>query len=306
MVTTRIAMAAWLAAALSVIAVPARAQTDQPVAGPPLGVVGTVRYYPGFPSQNVAPRNVEVWLPPHYDRDTTARYPVIYMQDGQNAFDPFTSYGGVDWGVDETMTRLIAADSVRPAIIVAIWNTPKRFQEYMPEQAVPADTVFASGVEGYGPIHGRAISDAYLRFMVEELKPYIDTTYRTLTDRANTFVMGSSMGGLIAAYALTQYPRVFGGAACLSTHWPAADGAFVPYFAEHLPASASHRFYFDHGTRTLDSLYAPYQERVDVAMRRAGYVAGKNWVSRVFPGADHSERSWRVRVAEPLVYLLGR
>ena len=92
----------------------------------------------------------------------------------------------------------------------------------------------------------------------------------------------------------------------LPPHRPAADGAFVSYPRRALPPPASHRFYFDHGTATLDSLYAPYQERVDAAMRAAGYTEGKNWVTRIFPGADHSERSWRVRVAEPLIFLLGR
>lgn len=284
----------------------AGAQTDHPVAGPPLGIEGTIRFYGSFPSRFVAPRNVEVWLPPGYARDTTARYPVLYVQDGQNAFDPATSYIGVDWGLDETMTRLIAADSVRPAIMVAIWNTPKRFDEYMPEKAVRRSGAFGSGVPGLGLIKGRPISDDYLRFMVQELKPFIDRTYRTLPGPGDTFIMGSSMGGLIAAYAVMEYPKVFGGAACLSTHWPAADGAFVTYFTRAIPAAASHKFYFDHGTETLDAQYGPYQAKVDSAMRAAGYVEGRNWISRVLPGADHSERSWRVRVNVPLEFLLGR
>jgi len=293
-------------AASPAFAVAALAQTAQPVAGPPLGVEGTIRFYASFPSRFVAARNVEVWLPPGYARDTTARYPVLYVQDGQNAFDPATSYIGVDWGLDETMTRLIAADSVRPAIMVAIWNTPKRFDEYMPQQAVSKGGAFGSGVPGLGLIKGHPISDDYLRFMVQELKPFIDRTYRTRAGPGDTFIMGSSMGGLIAAYAVMEYPNVFGGAACLSTHWPAANGAFLTYFIKRIPAPASHRFYFDHGTETLDAEYAPYQQRADSASRAAGYVEGKNWISRVFPGAEHSERAWRVRVSQPLVFLLGR
>lgn len=302
---SRAGRAAAAALAAAVVSVPAAAQVAAPVPGPPLGVTGTVRFFGAFPSRFVAARDVEVWLPPDYDRDTAARYPVVYAQDGQNVFDPATSYGGVDWGVDETMTDLIASHAVRPAIVVAIWNTPARFQEYMPQQALGSATVFASGVPGLPPVKGPAVSDAYLRFLVEELKPFIDSTYRTLPDRANTFVMGSSMGGLIAAYAMIAYPAVFGGAACLSTHWPAADGAFVAYLARSLPPPATHRFYFDHGTATLDSLYDPWQRRVDDAMRAAGYALGRNWTTRVYPGADHSERSWRVRVAVPLIFLLG-
>ena len=285
---------------------PAQAQGASPVAGPPLGVTGTIRFHGDFPSRYVASRNVEVWLPPGYARDTTARYPVLYVQDGQNVFDPATSYTHVDWGVDETMATLIAAGTIRPAIVVGIWNTPARFQEYMPQKALGPDSGFASGVPGMPGIHGPALSDAYLRFMVEELKPFVDSAFRTLPGPANTFVMGSSMGGLISAYAVMEYPGVFGGAACLSTHWPAAGGAFADYLRHALPDPSSHRFYFDHGTATLDSLYAPYQRRVDAAMQAAGYALGRTWVTRVFPGADHSERSWRTRVDVPLVFLLGK
>ena len=118
--------------------------------------------------------------------------------------------------------------------------------------------------------------------------------------------MGSSMGGLISAYALTEYPQVFGRAACVSTHWPAGYGAAIDYFGKHLPDPATHRLYFDHGTATLDAAYAPYQQRMDQAMQQAGYRNGVNWVSREFPGADHSEKSWRKRVEVPLRFLLGR
>lgn len=299
-------------AALALTALTARVATAQPApapAGPPLGVSGVVRFHPAFRSRFVAPRNVEVWLPPGYERDRSARYPVLYVHDGQNVFDPATSYTGVDWGIDETMTRLVAEHRVRPAIVVAIWNTPARMAEYMPQKALPpqaADSGFASGIPGFPAVHDTLRSDAYLRFVVEELEPFIDSTYRTRTGPADTFIMGSSMGGLISAYAVAEYPQVFGGAACLSTHWPAGDGATIDYLARRLPDPRSHRFWFDHGTNTLDAAYAPFQRRMDAAMRGAGYVEGKSWISRVYPGADHSERSWRVRVADPLVFLLGR
>ncbi len=298
------------AAALAIVLAGARARAQQPpaVPGPPLGVTGVVSFHGDFPSKLVAPRNVEVWLPPGYARQRTARYPVLYVHDGQNVFAPATSYTKVDWGIDETMTRLVAEGKVRPAIVVAVWNTPKRMQEYMPARALasPGDSI-SSGIPGVPAFPGPVLSDAYLRFLVEELKPFIDRTYRTRTGPADTFIMGSSMGGLISAYAVTEYPNVFGGAACLSTHWPAGNGAMVAYLRKALPGPTSgHRFWFDHGTAALDSLYAPYQRQVDGIMKAAGYTEGKNWVSRVYPGADHSERAWRVRVADPLVFLLGR
>ena len=148
-------------------------------------------------------------------------------------------------------------------------------------------------------------SDRYLKFLVEEVKPFIDRTYRTQPDAAHTFVMGSSMGGLISGYALVEYPQVFGGAGCVSTHWPSDDGSAIEYFAKHLPAPGKHRIYFDYGTATLDASYEPYQQRMDQAMRAAGYTEGRDWVTKKFPGAEHSEKSWRERVEIPLTFLLG-
>ena len=153
---------------------------------------------------------------------------------------------------------------------------------------------------------GDIISDRYLSFLVTELKPFIDATYRTLPDRANTSVMGSSMGGLISQYAMSKYPEVFGGAGCVSTHWPAGDGIALDDFAAHLPDPATHRYWFDFGTATLDSSYEPYQQRADEILRKAGYVEGQNWITKKFEGAEHSEKAWRVRVDQPLVFLIGR
>jgi predicted alpha/beta superfamily hydrolase len=273
------------------------------VAGP--GVTGTVVRYADMPSAYVARRNVDVWLPPSYGKDPAQRYPVLYMHDGQNLFDPATSYGGVDWAVDEVMTGLIEKGAVREAIVVGIWNTPKRREEYMPQRAVQGNVHFnVPGAEDLKPAD--IISDRYLSFLVKELKPFIDASYRTRPGRADTFVMGSSMGGLISQYAMSQYPDVFGGAGCVSTHWPAGDGIAIDDFAAHLPDPATHKYWFDYGTATLDATYEPYQKRVDEILRKAGYVEGQNWITRKFEGAEHSEKAWRLRVDQPLVFLLGR
>jgi predicted alpha/beta superfamily hydrolase len=298
--TLRLSGAGLLCLALAFVPVtPARGPA------PKGGVIGTVKRHAAFPSKRVEPRNVDVWLPPSYEREPKRRYPVLYMHDGQNLFDPATSYGGVDWGVDEIMTKLIAGGEVREAIVVGVWNSPKRFNEYMPQKAVPgadARDLENIPVEISGPI----ISDAYLQFLVHELKPFVDATYRTRTGRGDTFVMGSSMGGLISAYAVCEYPMVFGGAGCVSTHWPAGDGIVIEYLKRALPRPRSHKFYFDFGTETLDATYEPYQQRADDVMRRAGYTENRNWVTRKFTGAEHSERSWRQRVDVPLIFLLGR
>lgn len=272
---------------------------------PPVIIPGTFKHFANFPTRLVAPRNVDVWLPPEYSQSNDD-YPVLYVHDGQNVFEAKTAYGGVEWGVDEAMSRLIAYKQVKPAIVVAIWNSPNRFQEYMPRKALGTATSFASGVSGMAPISGPMLSDAYLRFITTELKPFIDQTFRTKSDRENTMMMGSSMGALFSLYAIAELPGVFGGVACLSTHWPAADGAAVEYLRRTVPKASDHRLYFDMGTATLDTLYGPYQEKVDRILRTARYKDGKNLSTRVFEGADHSERSWRARVDQPLMFLLKR
>lgn len=295
---TLVAMTLLAAASADGPAVP----SPVPVTGP--GVTGTVLRYPSFPSHNVAPRNVDVWLPPGYHEHPERRYAVIYMHDGQNLFDPSTSFGGVDWGVDETMTRMIEAGQLRPAIVVGVWNTPKRREEYMPQRAVAGPVPMnIPGAEDLVP--GDIVSDRYVDFLATELKPYIDAHYRTRPDRADTIVMGSSMGGLVSQYAMSRYPEVYGAAGCVSTHWPAGNGLALDDFAAHLPDPATHRYWFDYGTETLDSTYEPYQLRADRILRAGGYVEGVNWVTRKYPGAEHSEKSWRLRVAEPLFFLLG-
>lgn len=270
-----------------------------------MGVTGTVIKVEDFASDYVKPRHLEIWLPPSYDAALDARYPVLYMHDGQNLFDPAQSqYSQTDWGVDEAMTRLIEQGKVREAIVVGIWSTDLRNPEYFPEKA--ADAYADRFYDEFPEFDADAIqSDNYLRFVVHELKPYVDETYRTKTGRDDTFIMGSSMGGLISAYAISEYPEVFGGAGCVSTHFPMGDGAIVEYLSDKLPDPATHKLYFDYGTETLDYNYEGYQDRMDAAVLAAGYVRGENWMTEKFEGAEHSERAWRARVHVPLTFLLG-
>jgi len=256
-----------------------------------------------FPSQHIQARHVDVWCPPGYENGA-ARYPVIYLHDGQNLFDPAWSFLGIDWGVDEVLERLMAEGVSDGVIVVGIWHGRQRRLDYMPqqplmtEQARPLLDRFAQE-QGGAPQ-----SDAYLRFMVAELKPFVDATYRTLPDRAHTAVMGSSMGGLISLYAVTEYPAVFGGAGCVSTHWPIGGSWLVDYFGGALPRPGDHRIYFDYGTETADAAYEPYQLQMDALMQAAGYQCGIDWITKRFAGAEHSERAWRTRVDVPLKFLL--
>lgn len=272
---------------------------------PGLAATGQIEGWQDFPSRHVAARNVDVWLPPGYAADGDRRYPVIYLHDGQNLFDPEQVFNHTDWDIDGAMSRGIASGALPPAIIVGIANTTLRFEEYMP--AVTDGPSVASGVPGRDAFPSAGIrSDAYLRFLVEELKPFIDAQYRTRSGRDDTSVMGSSMGGLISLYAMARYPDVFGNAAAVSTHWPAGDGAMVDWFADHLPSPKAHRIWMDHGTETLDASYAPYQQKMNARMRAGGYVEGAGWVSRVYPGTEHSEKAWRERAGEVLAFLLAR
>jgi enterochelin esterase-like enzyme len=280
---------------------------------------GRLDHYRAFPSRYADPRNVGVWLPPGYDPDGPP-YAVLYMHDGQNLFDPATGYGGKEWGVDEAATRLIAEGKMRRTIVVGIWNTPKRLREYVPAKAfdrLPAR--YMDRVRGlYG---GDPLSDGYLKFIVRELKPFVDRTYNTAPGRGSNFIMGSSMGGLISLYALTEYPDVFAGAGCLSTHWPlllppegqelsdadrnAVASAFEAYLRASLPRAGTHRIWFDHGSETLDRHYAAYQARIDRLVESRGWHKGRDYESRNFPGAPHNEDAWRARVDQPLLFLLG-
>lgn len=266
---------------------------------------GHINRHADFASRYVAPRHVDVWCPYGVAAPSATRYPVIYMHDGQNLFDPALSFIGVDWGIIDAMVALMSAHAHPGAIVVGIWNSPLRWREYMPGKPLLAPEGRAllgrfSAQAGGGPL-----SDAYLKFIVEELKPFIDRRYPTLTDRFHTFVMGSSMGGLVSLYALLEYPKLFGGAACLSTHWPIGGKYLIDYFGSFLPAPSLHKFYFDYGTETLDREYEPYQIQMGDHFRRAGYRPGPRWQVRKFQGAEHSERAWRARVRLPLGFLLG-
>ena len=154
---------------------------------------------------------------------------------------------------------------------------------------------------------------AHLRFIVAELKPFIDAEYRTRPEREHTFLMGSSMGGLISMYGMIEYPEVFSAAACLSTHWPlslatndlSSTKAFAEYLRSAVPLAGEHRFYFDFGTEELDGQYEPHQRLVDRAFYERGYIGGENYASARFEGAGHNEGAWRERLDIPLRFLLG-
>jgi pimeloyl-ACP methyl ester carboxylesterase len=257
------------------------------------------------------PRRVVVWLPDGY-RARGPKYAVLYMHDGQNLFDKATAGYGMEWEIDEHLSKLIARHQVRPTIVVGIWNTPKRLQEYLPSK--PFEGLPPSYQDKVPAVYGgKPLSDGYLKFIVRELRPTIDRRFNVKTDRANTVIMGSSMGSIVSLYAIDEYPQIFGGAGMMSTHWPAllkpedydvASSTFERYLARALPDPRTHRLYFDHGTEMLDAGYARFQRRMDAVVARRGYKQGVNWLTRNFPGQEHNEISWASRVDVPLRFLL--
>lgn len=267
-------------------------------------VTETIRWK-DVPTQFIDPRHVDIWLPPEYHTQPDRRFPVLYMHDGQNLFFPEESFSGVDWDVVPALEGSVRQGKARPAIIVGIWNTAKRTQELLPWKPITNSLRGQKLYEKHKAEIGHVVSDGYLRFMVEELKPKIDKQFRTLPEAANTFVMGSSMGGLMSLYAICEYPHIFGGAGCVSTHWPALKQLMINYLKKNMPDPASHKLYFDFGTAAGDAEYETYQIRVDKAVTRAGYMEGKNWITCKFEGDDHHECFWRKRVHIPLQFLLN-
>ncbi len=272
---------------------------------------GTIVRLEAFPSKYVSPRNVDVWLPEGYGAGK--RYDVLYMHDGQMLFDAGSSWNKQAWNVDTALATLIREGRVHDTIIVGIWNNAKlRHAEYFPEKFLPLIPEPERSRFVREALGGTPLADRYLRFLVEELKPAIDARFATRPGPESTFLMGSSMGGLISVYAISEYPQVFGGAACLSTHWIGSfqANAVVPiaafdYLQAHLPDPSRHRIYMDHGTTELDALYGVAQPVVDQIALDRGYGA-ENFRSRVFEGAGHNERAWAARVAEPLGFLLNK
>ena len=280
----------------------------------PVPAFGRIERLAAFPSRYVDARNVDVWLPEGYTEGAAQgkRYQVLYMHDGQMLFDARTTWNKQAWNMDQALTRLMRAGRVPDTLVVGVWNNDKyRHSEYFPQRYLARLPTALREQLIHDSLQGKSRSDEYLRFLVEELKPYIDRKYATLPQAASTFIMGSSMGGLISVYAMNQYPLVFGGAAGLSTHWVgiAQPNAAIPLAAfnelsEHLADPRTHRLYQDHGTIELDALYAPYQPFIDQIVRDRGYTDA-NYTSRVFPGTGHNETAWAERLEIPLAFLLG-
>ena len=271
---------------------------------------GSLERFPQFESQFVPARDVVVWTPEGYQKGDSCD--VLYMHDGQMLFDATTTWNRQEWRVDEVMDSLIKAGKIKPCIVVGIYNTEDRLTEYFPAKTVQ----YVADADREKAKIDKLTADAYLQFIVKELKPFIDNRYQPLTSREHTFMMGSSMGGLISLYALCEYPQVFGGAGCLSSHLSMGhmpdgfDGeswatGFRNYVDQHLPVANSSIIYMDRGTEDFDADYGPYQEKLDSVILAKGLDA-EHYVSKVYNGHSHNETCWAKRLDQPLLFLLGK
>lgn len=259
-------------------------------------LTGDFCLHPRFHSRFLrADRDVLVYLPPGYDANARKRYPVLYLQDGQNLFDGATSFlPGQEWRVDETATELIARGVIAPLIIVGIYNTGNdRIEEYTPTKAASG---MAQGRGGQAALYGRMLTS--------ELKPYIDRHYRTLTDAAHTGIGGSSLGGLVSLYLGLQYPKTFGRIACVSSSawW---DDRVIVRQVRALPARLPLRIWLDIGTgEDADSIAAVRALRD--ALTTKGWTPGKDFHYVEAPGAQHNEAAWAQRVGPLLTFLFPK
>jgi predicted alpha/beta superfamily hydrolase len=263
--------------------------------------VGTFREHPDFASAHLtSKRTVIVYLPPNYEAaaSAAARYPVLYMHDGQNLFDRATGFGGQEWRIDETAEALIRAGKIQPIIIVGVYNTAARMTEYTPV--------------GASPTPGRSGED-YTRFLVEELKPFIDKTYRTRPGRGDTAVAGSSLGGLISLSMAITHPETFGKAGVVSASLFWNDGQLLKEVEKRGRALTGVKFWVDIGTKegrtepgeAVNATVRNARRLIDL-FRAAGLVEGTDYFYLEVPDGEHNEKWWAQRMDQMLLYLFPR
>lgn len=246
-------------------------------------VTGTIEYHKQFSYDGLLPRDIIVWLPPGYNENNNEKYSVLYMHDGQNLFDPKTSFTKVDWQIDEAADSLIRKNEIEPIIIVGISNTAERYAEY-----TPGDT-----------------SQIYKKFVVNKLKPFIDSTYRTLPDRENTYVGGSSSGGTISFMLLWEYSNIFSKAACFSPAFVTKHFNYVEMI-ENKEVNTKFNLYIDNGGLGIDSLLQPGIDLMINLLKSKGYEDGKDFVFIIDKNAMHNESAWAKRVPKMLKILFAK
>ena len=259
---------------------------EYPLAG--TGATGQValRVLPGVLSPQLRNyRDLVVALPPGY-ADSATPHPVLYLQDGQNVFDPATSYAG-DWNLIPALERAAGEETV--PIVVGIPNGGRRRRyEYGPFRDI---------------IHGGGGGDRYLAFVAETVKPLVDASFRTRPERSHTVIAGSSLGGLISLYGLFRYADVFGAAGALSPALWFAGGAIFR-FVEDLADLSVGRIHLDVGTGEGSEALGDVRRLRDL-LRAAGRVPGRDFSYVEEVAGEHDEVAWGRRLSAALPFLLG-
>ena len=262
-------------------------------------VAGTLKFHPFKSRVFNNKRMLRVWLPPGYGdrKNRSRRYPVFYLNDGQNLFDSSTAFGGVEWQVDETAQRLIHEERIEPLIIVGIDNAQEnRIGEYVPYRSsdIPVRTVMGKKYPG---------------FLLEEVMPFITKRYRTGFGPENTGLGGSSLGGLISLYTAMTRPRVFGRLLVESPSLFIGDRKIIRDSAR--VKRWPERIFLGVGTKELGEDAARNQRVVDDVraleqiLRNAG-LSGNRLEVDIDEGASHSESAWARRFPEALAFLFGK
>ncbi len=246
-------------------------------------VTGTVQRLGKFSYEGILPRDVAVWLPPDYEAFPEKRFPVLYMHDGQNLFDPKTSFTGIDWQIDETADSLIRKGKMNSVIIVGINNTADRSVEYAPAKK----------------------GKAYMDFIVNKLKPFIDSTFRTKPEREFTATGGSSMGGLISFMLAWTRDDVFSKAICMSPAFVYDGVDFVDYVKSYRGEKKDIQIYIDNGGVGLEEKLQPGITKMLAALDEQGFRSGLDLFYLKDSTAQHNEAAWAKRIKTPLLLFYG-
>lgn len=247
-------------------------------------ITGKVEYQRNLRGEGIASRDIVVWLPPDYNESKNKRYPVLYMQDGQNLFDPATSSFGTDWQIDEICDSLIKRRKIKPLIVVGIYNTPDRMTEYTP------------GEKG----------SAYMNFVIDTVKNFVDKHYRTISGRKYTWIGGSSAGGTISFMLAWNHPDIFSKAFCLSPAFQVGNINVVKDVTGYSGKKKKMIFYFDNGGKGLEERLQPGIDEMMKTLADKGYRRGRDlfWIKS--PEAEHNEAAWADRMPAALKIMLGK
>ena len=266
---------------------------------PPLSRVGTIERLAPLPSRFVSARGVQVWLPPGYAEHPAQRYPVLYLHDGQNVFD--AAAAGAEWQVDEAAQAGVSSGRLAPFIVVAVDNTAERMRDYTPSSIwLSAERLGqAQGAQTGG---GEA---AYAHYLIDELKPFVDSHYRTQADAGHTAVGGSSLGGLMSMWLALHHADVYGAALVVSPSvWWDGELLLREAGASRWPDAGRPRLWLDIGGREGPGAAEAVRKLRDTLQAHGWSAKTLRYVEA--PEAAHTEAAWAQRVPGMLDFLYGR